>query len=392
MHRYQEAFLFEHESIVVKALEKDGFLEVELTETIFYPGGGGQPCDFGTIEKDDFSGDVVEVYKDGDNVIHKVKTSNGLAPGDKVKLKVNRDRRVRLIKMHTGEHILFKSLEKNLGDISLVKIGLGEEESSLFIAADDVTWDKILRAEEMANQVISENRKITTKEYPKTDAVMMDRLRIKADRIHSDTVRVLEIKDFDLSACTGTHADSTGFVVNLLITNFNQAKGGYEIRFKVDVRKDLFELAGIARKAASTLGSEIKGLPDAVQRLQETSEKFKIKYRDISAKLLDHNKSETVKGYSFISNVVEDVEKKQMVDKSNAYAVGKNVVCFVSVSEGKAMVILNCSKELGMNAAEILNKALMPYGGRGGGKDNFAMGSMDPAHADAMIEAIKNLL
>ena len=48
------------------------------------------------------------------------------------------------------------------------------------------------------------------------------------------------IKDFDWSACTGTHAISTGFVGNLLITKFNLVKGSWEIRFKVDVKKDLF--------------------------------------------------------------------------------------------------------------------------------------------------------
>ena len=390
MHKFQEAFLFEHESTVVSALEKDGILEVEFSETIFYPGGGGQPCDTGTIEKEGFTGDVIEVFKENDRIIHRVKTSGTLEAGSKVIIKINKDRRIRLVKMHTGEHILFKSLEKILGDITLVKIDLGEEESSLFINANDVDWDKLLKAEELANQIIQENRKLTVKEIKKTDAVMMEKLRIKPERIHSDTVRVLEVKDFDLSACTGTHADSTGYVVNLLITTFNLAKGGYELRFKTDVKKDLFEMSGIARKAATFLGSDLKGVIDGLKKTQETAERYKEKYRQASAKLLDHNDTYDANGTTFISNIVEDVEKKQMVDKSNLLAVEKTVVCFASLSEGKATVVLNCSKDLGLDASKLLNDVLSKYGGKGGGKANFAMGSAPENDAKEIIENIRD--
>ncbi len=393
MHKYQNAFLFQDIEKVKSVEEKDSFLLVELHDTIFYPGGGGQPCDTGIMKTESFFGEVVEVLKENEKIIHKVKTKHGhLKPEEKVELEINKERRTKLIRMHTGEHILFKSLELTLGEISLDKINLGEEESSLFIFAQNLTWENLFKAEELVNKIIEENRPIIEKEYPKTDAVIMNKLRIKPERIKSETVRVLEIKEFDWSACTGTHASSTGFVENLLITKYNFIKGSWEIRFKTNVKKDFFDLAKVTRESATLLQTEPNNILTFIKRLQEESESYKERFRKFSYELMNNYHTEKINHLNLIYNVVEEVEKKQLVDKATSLLKEKTVVCFVNKAEGRATVLLSCSLDLKLNIPEILNKALSKFNGKGGGRDNFAMGAVEEKYSEDIIKEVKEIL
>ena len=390
--KYFKGNEYRGKSSVKNIEEKDSFLLVELEDTIFYPGGGGQPCDTGFIKTKDFEGEVIEVSKKEDKIIHKVKPVKGnLKENDNVDLEIDKEKRLRLVKMHTGEHVLFKSLEKVLGEIKLVKINLHEDESSLFIEAKDVTWDKVFEAEKLCNEMIEKNIEVKEKEYTIEDAVKLGKLRIKPERIKSDTVRVVEVDGFDWSACTGTHAESTGVVGNLLITKFNVVKGNYELRFKTDVKKEFFEYAKITRKISSMLSSDTKHIISSVERLQKEVEDYKEKFRLMSAKLLNHNNSEDIKGINFVWNVVEGVEKKQMTDKVNEIMKQKTIICFISTNE-RATALLSISKDLKIDAPDLLNKALSKFNGRGGGRDNFAMGSLEIEHIENFLTELKKLI
>ncbi|MEK6916932.1 MAG: DHHA1 domain-containing protein [Nanoarchaeota archaeon] len=393
MHRYQDAFLFEAEDEIVSVENKDGFLFIGVKDTIFYPGGGGQPCDTGVIETALFLGEVVEVFKEPEKIIHKLKVKKGsLKKGDKIKLKLNKDSREKLVRMHTGEHVLFKSLEINLGEVELDKINLGEEESSLFIKTKEVTWEKLFKAEELVNKIIKEDRKIIEKEYLKAEAIKLGKLRIKPDKINSNTVRVVEVKDFDWSACAGTHAKSTSYIGSLLITKFNFVKGSWEIRFKTGDNSPLFEFARITRETASILESDTSEIISSIERLQKEANDYKEKFREMSSKLLDFNNEEKIGGIILITNVVEDVEKKQLTDKAVSLLKEKTIVCFVNITEDKAIVLLTASEDLKLNVPELLNKILNKFDGKGGGRDNFAMGAVDNKYKLDIITKVKELI
>jgi alanyl-tRNA synthetase len=374
---YHKPFLSEHTSRIISV--KDDL--VEVNETIFYPGGGGQPCDLGRINDTE----VIEVFKEEGKIIHKLKSPAAFNVGDEVFLKIDKDRRLRLIKMHTGEHILFKSLEKIFGDIELVKIDLDENKSSLFIKTKMLDWPGLFKAEELVNRIINEDRDIIEHEYTKEEAIAKG-VRIKAERIASDIVRVVEVKDFDLSACAGIHVLKTKQIGNLLITKFNITKGNWEIRFKTDV-SDLSYYTKIVREASTLL--ETDDIIGSAKRMQKESEDYKERFRRISLRLLDHNNAIDINGKRFIYNVVEDVEKKQLTDKS-VELCKESIVCFISIGE-KNTVLLNIDAKFNINAPELLNKALAKFGGKGGGRDGFAMGSFS-GNPEEFIEEIKKII
>ncbi|MEM3374188.1 MAG: DHHA1 domain-containing protein [Candidatus Woesearchaeota archaeon] len=405
---YFKPFLFEFKSIVKNIKKENNFLLVEFNDTIFYPGGGGQPHDTGIIKNNNFEGNVVEVFKESnkdnnekEKILHKIKPIRGtLNINDEVDLILNKERRISLIKMHTGEHILFKSLEITLGEIKLNKIDLDEKESSLFIFYDkELNWDLLFKAEELANKIIKEDREIIEKEYPKTDAVMMEKIRIKPERIKNDFVRVIEIKDFDYSACTGTHAFNTGFVENILITKFNKDKQGYEIRFTTgeNAKKYLFEMSKTARISSFLLETDLINVPTHIKKIKEESENYKEKFRQISYKALDNYHIEELnyknKKVKFIYKITENIEKKQLIDKSNEIKENNNqsIICFINENQNsdKAEILLTCTDDLEINIPELLKKSIEQYNGKGGGKDKFAMGSFDLKNIEDVIKLIK---
>jgi len=390
MNKYYETFLFEDKATVKSIEKKEDLLLIELDDTIFYPGGGGQPCDYGIIKNENFVGKVVKVYKEKDKILHKIKPKKGtLQENDSVIMHIDEDRRIKLVRMHTGEHVLFKALEKVFGKVTLKKIDLDENESSLFINTGKLTWDGLFKAEEMVNKIIEEDKPIIEKHYTKEEAIKLAKLRIKPERIKSDTVRVVEVQDFDWSACTGIHAKTTGFVGNLLITKFHFVKGSWEIRYKTNVKKSLYDFAKITRKSASLLETDTDNILSSIKRLQEETADYKEKFRQLSYNLLDSYEQEKINNINFISKVVEEVEKKQLIDKSASLLKEKTVVFFVNKKEDRAMVLLNTSEDLKLNASELLNKVLSKFKGKGGGRNNFAMGSVADNYIDGVLKEIK---
>jgi len=173
-------------------------------------------------------------------------------------LSVSRDRRQRLVRMHTAEHILFRSLQNTLAkSLSLVKISLGPERSSLYVRADSLGWGDVLAAERLANTIIWEDRAITHHEMSREEFGRFPRraqVRINEQRVTAERLRIVEVADFDLSACMGTHCRSTGEVRSVYVLGFGQESDSWRIDFAADATAEMLLAAGEARNASARLG------------------------------------------------------------------------------------------------------------------------------------------
>jgi alanyl-tRNA synthetase len=393
METYHNPFLHRLETKVKNIEEKDDFLLVELENTIFYPGGGGQPNDKGIIKNENFHGEVVEISKKDGKIIHKIKLIKGkLSNGDSVICEHDIERRLNLLRMHSGEHIFMGALLKIIKDIKVNKINLREDESSLFVECDNLTWEQIFKAERIANQIIKEGRDIIVRDVSKEEAAKIPGLRIKLDRIKDEKIRIVEIKDHDISACAGVHALKTDFIGNFLVTKFNLVHGSYEIRFKTNISEEFFDYANIARKTASIIKKDVKQIPEFVENFIKDNEEKTAKLRELSAKIADDFKQEKVNDINFIHNIFEDIEKKQLTEKANSLKKEKTVVCFLNKIKDNAQVIITCSEDSGFKANELLKIILEKFNGKGGGRNKFAMGAIKPEFCDKAIETIKESL
>ena len=393
METYQEPFLHTLNAKVINIEEKDGFLLIELDNTIFYPAGGGQPCDTGIIKNNYFEGKVVDVSKKDGKIVHKVKIIDGtLKINDSITCHHNIKRRLSLVRMHSGEHVFMGALLKTIKDIKVDKVRLDEDESSLFVICNNLTWEQIFEAEKLTNKIIKEDRNIIVKEVSKEEAKKIKGLRIKLDRIKSESIRIVEVKDHDLSACAGTHALKTGFIGNILITKFNLVKGTYEIRFKTNVSEDLLELAYISRKTASIIRKDVKEIPEFVENLMQENERKTAKLRELSASLVKEFKQEKIGEINFVYNIFDEVEKKQLIDQAASLKKEETVVCFLNKLGDNAQIIIVASEDSGFKANELLKDVMDKFNGKGGGRDNFAMGSLRSELSEKVIETIKELI
>lgn len=368
-----ESFLFEKKSKIESVKKTEKGHDICINPCIFYPGGGGQPHDLGKIEGKNYVCNIVSIRKtDSQVVLSVICNKNEPKAGDEIMSIVDKKRRTRLIKMHTGEHILFKCFEKIVPGTTISKAIFDVDESILYLRSEKITWDDALSAEKMANKIISENIPIKTRLIKKEDAANVDGLRIRTERIKGDTVRVISVSDFDVTACGGTHADSTGFIGNILITRLNHSKSSFEVRFIVDSTLDMLDMAGSARKAAYLLNTEHKTLYQEISRLISERDSYKDSYRKAIAKLPLMLSRQVIGGKDILIGEFEDIERKPLLN------------LLEKSKDSDAVLILNQKK--GKNAFFIggrdhtlvrrLFERAKGLGAKGGGKDGFFQGSI----------------
>jgi alanyl-tRNA synthetase len=373
--------------------QENSFYIAEFDDTIFRPSGGGQPSDTGMIKSSSFFGEMFEAIKNNGTIAHKIKPFDGkLNIGDEVELILNEKRRNLLTRMHTGEHLLFKSMEHFIKDLKLDKVALDEDESKILVFSKEITWQDLFKAEELANMMIRENRPIIEHLYTKEEAAKLEGLRIKIDRIKEEKIRIIEIEDFDYSACSGTHCHSTKDIGHVLITRFNSTgTGSYEIRFKVNVIEDLYEMSKITRELREVLMTDDGKITATVKNLKDGQESMKKQMRELAKSAADKIGHELVKDIKFYAKEFADYEKEILIKKASELSKEKSIVAFINRTEKTQQLIITVSKDLSHDASSILKQVTSKFNGKGGGKKDFAMGSFT-ATTEEVIDEIRKLI
>src|SRR6185369_12668149 len=226
---YSDSHLIEFEAKVIDVTERvSGWAAVILDQTAFYPTGGGQPSDTGTLN----SQRVVECIDDGERgVLHVVQ---GVTPsrGSVVKGRIDWARRLDHIQQHTGQHILSQSFEK-LFNARTKSFRVLDQSSEIDLEINNPTTELIERAVELANNVIWEDRSITIRNVTADEAA---NLPLRKEPARSGDLRLIEIEGFDLSPCGGTHAYRTGEVGMIAVRSWERAKGLTRIEFVAGTR------------------------------------------------------------------------------------------------------------------------------------------------------------
>jgi alanyl-tRNA synthetase len=298
-----------------------------------------------------------------------------------------------LARMHTGEHVFVASLIRHNSGAKVEKIALDETESSVFVTCRGLDWEKVILSEKEANAIIKENRSVVIKEIPKEDAVNYPGLRIKLDRIKSDTVRVVEVLGHDVSACAGEHCRETGQIGNFLVTGFNSlGNDKYEIRFMVDVLDKLYEFSEIARKISAAAGADFSTLQKSIENLKTENEQLKHAVRDLQKKVPAQVASEKVGEITIYHASFADFEKRIVAEKARELAKYKAISCLFNIFPDTMHVFVSTSDDLKVNAAEIIRQLALALNGKGGGKGSSAMGAFSLGSEEKIIKEIKKII
>jgi len=375
----RDGYMFEFESRIVSK-ERD---LIELESTAFYPGGGGQVCDTGTIQ-----GEIVtEVMYKGDRIFHKV-PNNDLNEGETVWCSVDWDRRYDLMRGHTGEHLLFCSLKRQDPELEIVKIYISPE-IKYVIVNHDLSWDSINAAMKFANKAIRDNLTVT-KTLMDRDDPDISKVRIKLDRIKEDQISVVAIGDIDLSACSGIHVMETSELDFILVDRkVSAGKDGFAIHFKIgDSAKDsAIELVRTCLQTVEEVDSKPELLVRTIANMKKERETDKEMIRSFSKQQLSDLTPESFKGIDIYSGKFY-ADKKTLIDAAEKYKSKGGIAAFVSVSETVSILMASGTDKLDCKMA--INDVLSEFGGRGGGKPDFSQGGIeDVSKADEVLERMK---
>jgi alanyl-tRNA synthetase len=189
---------------------------VVLDRTVAYPTSGGQIHDTGMINGEEF----VDVFKQGNNIVHVMKDSPGFKAGSSVEVEVNVDRRKQLAQNHTATHIVNAAAKKVLGN-HINQAGAKKDVKKATIDLthyQNLTEEEVKEIEEEANSIIAKNIKIELGFFSRTDAEQKFGMRIyQGGVVPGNNLRIVNIKGVDVEACGGTHLASTSEAVKIKI-------------------------------------------------------------------------------------------------------------------------------------------------------------------------------
>lgn len=378
----RDGYGFEFEANVV-SVNGD---EVILDSTAFYPGGGGQVCDTGSIR----GNKVTEVHenKDGD-IVHMV-PGNDLKPGERIWCSVDWDRRYDLMQGHTGEHLLFCSLKRQCPDLAITKIYISPE-SKYVIVNHDLTWEQIEAALKFANQAIRDNLPVTRSVMDRDDPDL-EKVRIKLDRIPEDAeITVVAIGDIDLSACSGIHVMETSELEMLLVDRkVSAGNEGVAIHFKVGqaAKEAAISLCTVALSVVEEIGCKTEDSPKAVANMKSDAELKGRLLKQATKQLASSIVPEDIAGKKVCIASLPGTDRGVLTDLAESVKSEGGIALIVGVTD--TLSVIMASGDGSVDCRKILPEVLKGFGGRGGGKPDFAQGGIpDVDKADDVLNALR---
>jgi alanyl-tRNA synthetase len=261
---YHDSHLTEFDARVLDVKRDEaGRVVVTLDRTAFYPAGGGQPCDTGML------GDarVIECL-DGEaaGVLHIIAGASP-AVGARVAGRIDWPRRLEHLQQHTGQHILSQAFVR-LFDAPTRAFRMLERACEIDVELPDPSAERIAEAVELANQIVWEDRPVRVRQVSPREAAA---LPLRKDSAREGDLRIIEIEDYDLSPCGGTHAARTGEVGILAVRSQERTRGLTRIEFLAGVRVQAdYQLANHTARAVAALFSAARDdAPALAARLVE---------------------------------------------------------------------------------------------------------------------------
>jgi len=375
---YEEPYLQEFKGKILEKIKIDDKPALILDNTCFYPTSGGQPNDLGYIQ----SVPIVDVIEDNERIIHILKEGIEEECGDTVIGTIDWERRFDHMQQHSGQHILSAAFEK-LWNAETVSFHLGDEVCTLDIMKDDITPEEVKRAEMLSNNIVLENK--TIKVYF-VDQERANKLNLRKIPPQKGDIRIVEIKDFDICACCGTHCGTTGEVGLIKILRWEKRGAKIRLDFICGKRslKDYYWKNELIRNISNKLTIKDTEMGETVERILEERKKTRKELREIKEKLQEHEVKRLIdeasardNGIKIINKVFEEKkfqEVRGLVQK--IINLDDSVVVLAGIRskrEGEGVKILfACSRALNYDMNKLTREAGKFIEGRGGGAPNFA--------------------
>jgi len=370
---YVDAYMKEFDATVISCESKGDKWVIVLDKTAFYPEGGGQPTDVGTLE------DVLvqEVHEKDGIILHT--TDKPIQPGTKVHGVIDWERRFDHMQQHSGEHIVSGMLCESF-HCDNVGFHMGSEIIQIDYNAD-IPWEEALKIEERANEYIRQDHPFVEL-WPAPEE--LTKLEYRSKKALTGAVRIASFPGADMCACCGTHVKSSAQVG--LVKLLSCQKMGDGVRIEMLSGKRAFDYLATTWDQNQMVSRELSATPkataEAVKKLKEEMMRLKGQLsasQDSMFEMLTDKHIGEKDPVIFVGDMESDSVRK-LCDMLAEKATGRCCVFAGKDSNYKYSVIHkdNDIKDL----IKEMNTAL---NGRGGGRNGFAQGSINASRNDVVI-------
>lgn len=397
---YHNSFLYDFVAALEEVRKVDGRTALVLDRTVFYPTSGGQVFDTGWLELEPLESErgqflpklrVSEVADSEDGAI--LHFTEGSVPEGAVRVRgfVDVERRRDHMQQHSGQHLLSAAFVE-LFHMPTVSFHMGEESCTIDLDAKSLSPEQVRKAEARANEVILQDRAVRVHFVSPEKAREMGVRKIPpAER---DELRLVEIKDFDLCACGGTHVKSTGQVGSILCRKVEKVKQGFRVEFVCGeravrtARKDYETLV----ESGALFSTHVWEVPASIRRLLEenkTAGKVQHKLLEEIAELRAAQMIAAAKanGSTVIVQVIADRDLVFVKLLAQKLTQSPGVVALLGAGSGQAALVFAQSPGLSNDMGALMKEAIAKLGGRGGGNKDLAQGGVPDAAK--LEEAVK---
>jgi len=372
---------------------------VILRETAFYPTSGGQVHDTGWLTLD--GGDRLRVTEVADaedgRIVHYLEAPARLpVAGAAIHGSIAPERRRDHMQQHSGQHVLSAAFVE-LYQMPTVSFHMGTSEAycSIDLAVPSVSSGQIAAAEKRANQIVFENRPIRIRYVSSAEAEKLG-LR-KLPPAERGELRLIEVADFDLSACGGTHVGASGQIGSILLRKTEKVRQGTRVEFVCGeravrmARRDYSALS----EAAALFSAKLWDVPDQIRKSVEENKLLRKQKDDALDQLAElmaladlQNRPETNRRKIVVRAFSDrDINFAKLFAQKVTRAGTPAIALVASIVDPPGLVFAQTSSQTPAQASAgapgsaadmgaLLKQVLSSVGGRGGGSRDFAQGGV----------------
>jgi alanyl-tRNA synthetase len=397
---YRDSFLYDFDAEVLEVTETPR-PALSLDRTAFYPTSGGQIFDTGWITSGDTKLRVTEVAdaEDGEVVHYLEAPIRDLNPGTRVHGQIDAARRRDHMQQHSGQHVLSAAFVR-LYNMPTVSFHMADDYCSIDLDTPTLTKEQVEAAERQANEIILENRPVDVRYVARDEAAQLGLRKLPPADL--DQLRLIDIRDFDLTACGGTHVNSTGQIAGILLRKTEKVRQGWRVEFVAGqravatARRDFTTLA----EAAALFSAHIYDVPQQVRKsldeIKALRRQLSESQDELAAALATSLLAETPEahGRKLIVRTFSDRDLnflKLLAQKLTRQSA--NVVALLAAMSPQPSLVFAQSAGQANDMNALMKGTMAKLGGRGGGSKDMAQGGVPtPEGIEAAVMEVARTL
>ena len=368
---YENVYIKEFDAEVLQCREGKNGYEIILDESAFYPEGGGQPCDTGSLG----DAEVKDVQEKDGELIHY--TDKALEEGAKVHGKINWERRFDLMQQHSGEHMVSGLVHEKYG-YNNVGFHMGSDVITIDFSGV-LDEEQLQEIEDRVNEKIWENAPVQIT-YPSGEE--LENIPYRSKKELTGQVRIVEFPGTDICACCGTHVTHTGEIGAVKFLSVVKFRQGVRVEM-ISGKRVIDYFSKIAKensKVSVLLSAKQQETSKAVERLQEENFRLKGKILDMEEEIFKAE-AEKWEGAGSVLIFKKNMEADSVRKLTDAVMQTCCGCCAVFSDNGDGTYKYAMGEKDG-NLREFTKEMNQALNGRGGGKPFFVQGSVSASEEE----------